>query len=193
MLVIVIKRLGENLPVFPAGSGVAFASKGRAKETGARAPAQVGGAPGTKRADQAARRPERGHVYAAKLKGLDSGGGRDLAEGPKENPGRELRQEIDATQQAGVKAVAMDIWSVYRTAVERVLPKPDIVHNKFHLRALSQQGDRHGAQGRAPAVGTFRQTNAQGGRYLWLRNFSGLRAQRSCRQLYRLNLRTSMA
>lgn len=42
---------------------------------------------------------------------------------------------LDEPQQAGIKAVAMDIWSACRNAVRGVLAKADIVHDKDHLCA----------------------------------------------------------
>lgn len=76
-----------------------------------------------------------GHAYATMLNDPHSGWVWDLVEGRKEKQARELLQGLDATQQAGVKAVPMDIWSAYRKAVQGVLPKADIVHDKFHLCA----------------------------------------------------------
>jgi transposase len=117
----------------------------------------------------------------------------DLVEGRKEEQARQLLQELDATQRAGVKAVAMDIWGAYRNAVEGLLPKADIVHDKFHLCAYLNKAvdtvrkDEHRQLARAG------QQTLKGSKYCWLRNFPDLRAQPSFRQLYRLNLRTSKA
>ena len=99
----------------------------------------------------------------------------DLVEGRKEEQARQLLQELDATQRAGVKAVAMDIWSAYRKAVENLLPKADIVHDKFHLCAYLNKAvdtvrkDEHRQLARAG-----RQT-PKGRKYCWLCNFPDLR------------------
>ena len=135
----------------------------------------------------------RGHVYATMLKDLDGGRVWDLVEGRKEEQARKLLQGLDATQRAGVKAVAMDIWSAYRNAVENLLPQADIVHDKFHLCAyLNKAVDTVRKAEHRQLARSGRQT-LKGSKYLWLRNFPDLRLQPSFRQLYRLNLRTSRA
>jgi transposase len=63
------------------------------------------------------------------LNDLDSGRVWDLVKSRMEEQARELLQGLDASQQAGVKAVAMDIWNAYRNTVERLLPKADVVHD----------------------------------------------------------------
>jgi transposase len=136
---------------------------------------------------------QRGHVYATMLSYLDGGRVWDLVEGRNEERARELLQELDATQRSGVKAVAMNIWSAYRNAVEKLLPQADIVHDKFHLCAyLNKAVDtvRKAEQRQLARAG--RQT-LKGSKYLWLRNFPDLRSQLCFRQLYCLNLRTSRA
>jgi len=133
----------------------------------------------------------RGHVYATMLNDLDGGRVWDLVEGRKEEQARELLQELDATQRAGVKAVAMDIWSAYRNAVEKLLPQADIVHDKFHLCAyLNKAVDTVRKAEHRQLAREGRQT-LKGSKYLWLRNFPDLLSQPSFRQLYRLNLRAS--
>jgi transposase len=127
------------------------------------------------------------------LNDLEGGRVWDLVEGRKEEQARELLQELDATQRAGVKAVAMDIWSAYRSAVEKLLPQADIVHDKFHLCAyLNKAVDTVRKVEHRQLAREGRQT-LKGSKYLWLRNFPDLRLQPSFRQLYRLNLRTSRA
>jgi len=125
----------------------------------------------------------------------DLHGGRvwDLVEGRKEEQARQLLQGLDAAQRAGVKAVAMDIWSAYRKAVKNLLPEADIVHDKFHLCAyLNKAVDTVRKAEHRQLARSGRQT-LKGSKYLWLRNFPDLRLQPSFRQLYRLNLRTSRA
>ena len=135
----------------------------------------------------------RGHVYATMLNDLDGGRVWDLVEGRKEEQARKLLQKLDARQRAGVKAVAMDIRSAYRNAVEKLLPQADIVHDKFHLCAyLNKAVDMVRKAEHRELASSGRQT-LKGSKYLWLRNFPDLRLQPSFRQLYHLNLRTSRA
>ena len=135
----------------------------------------------------------RGHVYTTLLNDLDSGRVWDLVEGRKEEQARQLLQKLDATQRAGVKAVAMDIWSAYRNAVEGLLPKADIVHDKFHLCAYLNKAVDTVRKDEHRQLARSGQQTLKGSKYCWLRNFPDLRAQPSFRQLYRLNLRTSKA
>jgi transposase len=100
---------------------------------------------------------------------------------------------IDIRPEAGIKAVATDIWSAYRNAVQGVLPKTDIVHDKFHLCAYLNKAVDTVRKAEHRRLASSGRQNLKGSKYLWLRNFPDLRLQPSFRQLYRLNLRTSRA
>jgi transposase len=114
-------------------------------------------------------------------------------EGHKEEQARELLQELDATQWSGVKAVTMDMWSAYRTAVDKLLPQADIVHDKFRLGAYLNKAVDTVRKAEHRQLARLGRQTLKGSKYLWLRNFPDLRSQLSFRQLYRLNLRTSRA
>lgn len=69
----------------------------------------------------------------------------------------------------------MHIWSAYRNAVHGVLPKADIVHEKFHLSFyLNKAVDIVRKAEHRELASSGRQT-LEGSKYLWLRNFPDLR------------------
>jgi transposase len=135
----------------------------------------------------------RGHVYASILNDLDGDRVWDLVEGRKEDNAFTLLETLSEEQRAGIKAVAMDMWTAYENAVRALMPQADIVHDKFHIssylnkavddvrkeehRELLQRGD----------------DTLKGTKYQWLRNFPDLRREPSFRELYEANLKTSRA
>jgi transposase len=112
-------------------------------------------------------------------------------EGRKEEQARKLLQELDAKQRAGVKAVAMDICCASHNAEYRMLPKADIVRDKFLVRAYFNKAvDTVRKAEHRQLASSGRQTR-KGIKYLWLRNFPDLRLEPSFRHLCPLNLRNS--
>ena len=76
----------------------------------------------------------RGHQYATLL--VDTTEGRVLDVGLNRD-GQSVKSLIESTlseqQRSKVKSVSMDMWEPYMKVVKTLMPKSDVVHDKFHL------------------------------------------------------------
>ena len=109
----------------------------------------------------------------------------DLVEGRKTHNAKDLLDTLSQQQQAGVKAVAMDMWAAYENAVNAKLPNADIVHDKFHISAYLNKAvdDVRKEEHRllmSQGVNTLKNS-----KYQWLRNFPDLRSEPTFQSLYR--------
>jgi len=135
----------------------------------------------------------RGHTYASILNDLDNNRVWDLKEGRKTENAKALLETLGQEQRSGVKAVAMDMWAAFENAVRSLLPQADIVYDKFHISGyLNKAVDDVRKQEHRQLMEKGDDT-LKGTKYLWLRNFPDLRAERSFQELYAANLKTSRA
>jgi len=135
----------------------------------------------------------RGHVYASILNDLDHNRVWDLVEGRKTGNARELLDTLSEEQQGGVKAVAMDMWAAFESAVNEKLPNADIVHDKFHISAYLNKAVDDVRKNEHRLLMIAGDSTLKNSKYQWLRNFPDLRSQPSFQSLYHSNLETSKA
>ena len=78
----------------------------------------------------------KGHRTISSLVDLQQGRVLDVVEDRTEAACKALiEQSLTTEQQQQVTGVAVDMWKAYRHAVEKKLPRADIVHARFHIRA----------------------------------------------------------
>jgi transposase len=138
---------------------------------------------------------ERGHTYVSILTDIDGSRVLDLVPERKLEAAKSLLGTLSPTQRDSVKAVAMDMWPAFMSAVKTCLPQADIVHDRFHVSkylgeavdAVRKQEHRSLAQaGTSPLTGS---------KWAWLKNYADGRSSEavSFRALNQLNLKTSRA
>jgi len=75
-----------------------------------------------------------GHRYISNLYDLEGGRVLEVVEERTEQACHTLiEQALTQKQQAGVTAVALDMWKAYANAVSKKLPQAAIVHDRFHI------------------------------------------------------------
>ena len=57
----------------------------------------------------------------------------DVIEGRTLEGTKQLLQTLVPSQRAAVKSVSLDMWKPFATAVNKLLPMADIVHDSFHI------------------------------------------------------------
>uniref|UniRef100_E6QWB0 Transposase of ISCARN113, ISL3 family n=1 Tax=mine drainage metagenome TaxID=410659 RepID=E6QWB0_9ZZZZ len=138
---------------------------------------------------------ERGHTYVSILTDIDRSRVLDLVPERKLAAAKTLLGTLSSTQRASVKAVAMDMWPAFMSAVQTCLPQADIVHDRFHVSkylgeavdTVRKQEHRSLAQaGNSPLTGS---------KWAWLKSYADGRSSEavSFRALNQLNLKTSRA
>ncbi len=137
----------------------------------------------------------KGHRYATILNDLESGRVIEVVPERTREAAAELPRQLPLEQREGIKAVAMDMWSAYISAVEDVLPSADIVFDRFHVKKhLGEAVDkvRRKEHRELSAAGNL---ILKGSKYLWLKTHEDmrLRASREFRALLVQDLQTGTA
>ena len=138
---------------------------------------------------------ERGHSYVSILTDIDRSRVLDLVPERKLEAAKSLLGTLSPAQRASVKAVAMDMWPAFMSAVQTCLPQADIVHDRFHVsKYLGEAVDtvRRQEHRSLALAGTSPLT---GSKWAWLKNYADGRSSEavSFRALNQLNLKTSRA
>jgi len=138
---------------------------------------------------------ERGHSYVSILTDIDRSRVLDLVPERKLEAAKSLLETLSPAQRASVKAVAMDMWPAFMSAVQTCLPQADIVHDRFHVsKYLGEAVDtvRRQEHRSLALAGTSLLT---GSKWAWLKSYADGRSSEavSFRALNQLNLKTSRA
>ena len=138
---------------------------------------------------------ERGHSYVSILTDIDRSRVLDLVPERKLEAAKSLLGTLSPAQRASVKAVAMDMWPAFMSAVQTCLPQADIVHDRFHVsKYLGTAVDtvRRQEHRSLAMAGTSPLT---GSKWAWLKSYADGRSSEavSFRALNQLNLKTSRA
>jgi len=138
---------------------------------------------------------ERGHTYVSVLTDIDRSRVLDLVPERKLEAAKRLLGTLSPAQRASVKAVAMDMWPAFMSAVQTCLPQADIVHDRFHVsKYLGEAVDtvRRQEHRSLALAGTSPLT---GSKWAWLKSYADGRSSEavSFRALNQLNLKTSRA
>jgi transposase len=138
---------------------------------------------------------ERGHTYVSILTDIDRSRVLDLVPERKLVAAKSLLETLSPAQRASVKAVAMDMWPAFMSAVQTCIPQADIVHDRFHVsKYLGEAVDtvRKQEHRSLALAGTSPLT---GSKWAWLKSYADGRSSEavSFRALNQLNLKTSRA
>ena len=137
----------------------------------------------------------RHHNYASVLTDIGRSRVLDVVRGRSLQDAQQLLGTLTPQQRQGVRAVAVDMWPGYMSAIRNMLGQADIVHDKFHVsKYLNDAVDKirrteHRklrAQGDSPLTGT---------KYDWLKSIDDKRSAEAVafRHLYQANFKTSRA
>lgn len=74
-----------------------------------------------------------GHHYITALNDLVGSRVLDVIEGRTLDGTKQLLETLAPSQRVAVKSVSLDMWGPFATAVNKLLPKADIVHDRFHI------------------------------------------------------------
>jgi len=74
-----------------------------------------------------------GHNYVSVLTDLDQSRVLEVVPGRTEESATELWKSLPESQRKQIKAIAMDMWPAFIQAAEQMVPKADIVFDKFHV------------------------------------------------------------
>jgi len=117
----------------------------------------------------------KGHSYASLLNDLNKGRVLEVVEGrTQESAETLLNTGLSDKQKKQVEAVAMDMWDAFMAATRAILPRADIVHDKYHVagylgKAVDSVRKKENGYLTKAGDGTLK-----GSKYLWLTNLDNL-------------------
>ena len=113
---------------------------------------------------------KRGHSYISTLVDLNGDGPRvlEVSAGRDIHAAKELLNSLPEPVRESVKAVAMDMSATYEAAVREVLPKADIVHDRFHVSKLLGEAVDKVRRGECKDLVKAGDKRLLGTRYIWL-------------------------
>lgn len=112
----------------------------------------------------------RGHSYASLMTDIDQGRVLEVMRNRDEQTAKELLDTLTDHQKATVEAIAMDMWPAFMNAARIIIPKADIVHDKFHISGyLGKAVDTVRRKENSQFIKAGDDT-LKGSKYLWLTN-----------------------
>jgi len=111
-----------------------------------------------------------GQRYVTTLNDLDGARVLEVVETRTNKATKVLLTSLAATQRDHVQSVAMDMWQPFATAVQQILPKADIVHDRYHISSyLNEAVDKIRRQ-ESRTLKAIDDKTLVGSKYTWLRN-----------------------
>jgi transposase len=138
---------------------------------------------------------ERGHSYASILTDIDRRRVLDVVPGRTLEAASGLLSTLSAQQKSAVQAVAMDMWPAFMSAVKNVLPKANIVHDRFHVAKYLNDAVDKVRRSEHRQLSRAGDATLKGSKYDWLKSHPDKRSSQAVafRVLHQLNLKTSRA
>jgi transposase len=138
---------------------------------------------------------ERGQSYASILTDIDHSRVLDVVPERTLVATTELLNTLSPEQQAGVKAVAMDMWRPFMSAVGSILPQADVVHDRFHISKYLNEAVNKVRYQEHKELSLAGSSPLAGRKYSWMKTYADGRSSEavSFRALNQLNLKTSRA
>jgi len=111
-----------------------------------------------------------GHQYVTLMNDLDGGRVLDVVETRTTKATVKLLTGLAAKQRKKVLSVSVDMWKPFARAVMRMLPKADLVHDRFHISKYLNEAVDAVRRQESRKLKTAGDKTLIGSRYAWLRN-----------------------
>lgn len=112
----------------------------------------------------------KGQSYVTALSDLDRSRVLEVVESRTQEAAEQALKAIPESARSGVVAAAMDMHQPYQMAVNNVLPKADIVHDRYHIKAHLNEAVNKVRRAEHKALVADGDKSLAGTRYVFLRN-----------------------
>jgi transposase len=112
----------------------------------------------------------KGQSYASIMYDLDESRVLDVVKGRTEESAKTLLKTLPEKKRTEIKAVAVDMWVPFLTAISEVLPNSEIVHDKYHVVSYLNKAVDEVRRGENKALQHDGIDSLKGTRFTWLRN-----------------------
>ena len=136
-----------------------------------------------------------GHRYVTTLNDLKGGRVLDVVETRTTKATMLLLNSLKKSQQKQIKSVSLDMWKPFKSAVNRLLPKADIVHDRFHISKYLNEAVDTVRRHESSQLHKEGDSTLIGSRFVWLRNPENMtkKQRTSLNQLMACELKTGIA
>ncbi len=113
----------------------------------------------------------KGHSYVSILNDLEQGRVIDVVEGRTTKVAKSLiNDSLSEKQKKEVKAIAMDMWDSFMSAVREIIPNANIVHDKYHIAGYLGKAVDSVRKSENKIMLKTKNNTLVGSKYLWLTN-----------------------
>ena len=136
-----------------------------------------------------------GHKYITILNDLDRSRVLDIIEDRTLKGTKKLLETLSKQQKARVASVSLDMWQPFTTAVTKLLPKADIVHDRFHISKYLNDAVNKVRNQESHELQKNGDKSLVGSKYSWLRNPENMTISQRARfdELMACELKTGVA
>lgn len=118
-----------------------------------------------------------GHHYVTALNDLEQGRVLEVVEHRTTDAAKQALETLNQKQKEAVKAVSMDMWKPFASAVQELLPKADLVHDRFHISKYLNEAVDAVRRKESRELDESGDKRLVGSKYLWLRNPERMRQE----------------
>ena len=136
-----------------------------------------------------------GHRYITTLNDLKGGRVLDVVETRTTKATVLLLNSLEKSQREQIKSVSLDMWKPFKNAVNRLLPKADIVHDRFHISKYLNESVDTVRRHESSQLSKAGDNTLIGSKFVWLRNPENMttKQQTSFTHLMACELKTGIA
>ena len=136
-----------------------------------------------------------GHKYVTTLNDLKGGRVLDVVETRTTKATVRLLNSLKKSQRKQIKSVSLDMWKPFKSAVNRLLPKADIVHDRFHISKYLNEAVDTVRRHESSQLNKAGDSTLIGSKFVWLRNPENMtkKQRTSFNQLMACELKTGIA
>ena len=136
-----------------------------------------------------------GHRYVTTLNDLKGGRVLDVVETRTIKATVRLLNSLKKSQRKQIKSVSLDMWKPFKSAVNRLLPKADIVHDRFHISKYLNEAVDTVRRHESSQLNKAGDSTLTGSRFVWLRNPENMtkKQRKNFNQLMACELKTGIA
>lgn len=139
---------------------------------------------------------KRGHTYMTVVSDLKTGTILDVAENRTKESAKELLKSLKSKNNFNyLKAVSMDMWKAYMSAVSEVFPNVAIVHDKFHIMKYLNDAVDKTRLSESKVLNKNKDNSLKKSKFLFLKNRENMTCKQAIRftEIKKLNLKTCKA
>lgn len=136
-----------------------------------------------------------GHQYITTLNDLKGGRVLEVVETRTAKATMRLLSSLKPSQRKQIKSVSLDMWKPFKSAVTKLLPKAEMVHDRFHISKYLNEAVDTVRRHESSQLNKAGDRTLMGSKFVWLRNPENMtkKQRTNFKQLMECELKTGRA